>query len=65
MLHGEIVLPRVGKLLPKDIDVGYRVHRQSSQAIPVDAFSHLRPGALSQKKLPKSRGMTWQASTLG
>jgi len=65
MLHGEIVLPGAGELLPQDFDVGYRVHRQRRQAILLDSFSQLRPGALSQKKLPESRRVTWQASALG
>src|SRR5271169_6759474 len=65
MLHGEIVVPRTGELLAEDIDVGYRVHRQSRQAVLVDSLEHLRPGELSDEKLPKSRRMTWQASTLG
>ena len=49
MLHDEIVLPRAGELLPKDIDVGYRVHRQGRQAVLLDSFSHLRPGELSDE----------------
>jgi hypothetical protein len=59
MLHGEIVLPRAGELLAKDIDVGYRVHRQGRQAMLLDSFLQLGPGALSHENLPESRRMTW------
>src|ERR1700722_9107353 len=65
MLHGEIVVPRARELLAKEIDDGYRVHGQSRQAVLLDAFLQLRPGELSHQKLPESRCMTWQASTLG
>src|SRR6476469_2600057 len=42
MLYGKIVLQGAGQLLAKDIEVGYRVHRQGRQTLLLDSFLQLR-----------------------
>jgi hypothetical protein len=58
VLHGEIAPLDAGDLRPKLVSVPDSTGCESGQAVPLDAFLHLRPGQLGHEKLPERRSVT-------